>query len=68
MPGRRHEQMNTGFPRLLGDIGGTNARWAWHAAPGADIKDVSVRPYAANASLYESAAAHLADKGHAQPA
>lgn len=60
--------MNTGFPRLLGDIGGTNARWAWHAAPGADIKDVSVRPCAANASLYESAAAYLADKGHAQPA
>jgi glucokinase len=23
------------FPRLLGDVGGTNARWAWQAAPGA---------------------------------
>ena len=22
------------YPRLLGDIGGTNARWAWQAAPG----------------------------------
>ena len=60
--------MSTGFPRLLGDIGGTNARWAWHAGPGAAIQDVSVRPCAANASLYESAAAYLADKGHAQPA
>ena len=60
--------MSTGFPRLLGDIGGTNARWAWHAAAGVAIQDVSVRPCTANASLYESAAAYLADKGHAQPA
>jgi len=59
--------MSTGFPRLLGDIGGTNARWAWHAGPGANIQHVSVRPCAANASLYESAAAYLADKGHARP-
>ena len=60
--------MSTGFPRLLGDIGGTNARWAWQASLGAAIQDVSVRPCAANASLYESAAAYLADKGHARPA
>ena len=60
--------MSTGFPRLLGDIGGTNARWAWHARPGAAIQDVSVRPCAANASLYESAAAYLAEKGHPRPA
>ncbi len=60
--------MTTGFPRLLGDIGGTNARWAWQAAPGASIEDVSVRPCAANASLHESAVAYLADKGHALPA
>ena len=60
--------MSTGFPRLLGDIGGTNARWAWHAAAGVVIQDVSVRPCAAYASLYESAAAYLADKGHAPPA
>jgi glucokinase len=60
--------MSTGFPRLLGDIGGTNARWAWQAGPGSAIEDVSVRPCAANASLYESAAAYLAEKGHARPA
>lgn len=58
---------STGFPRLLGDIGGTNARWAWQPSPGAAIQDVSVRPCAANASLHESAAAYLADKGHARP-
>ena len=60
--------MNTGFPRLLGDIGGTNARWAWQAGAGASIQDVSVRPCAAHGSLYESAAAYLTEKGHAQPA
>jgi glucokinase len=31
----------TGFPRLLGDVGGTNARWAWQAAPGAALAHVS---------------------------
>ncbi len=60
--------MTTGFPRLLGDIGGTNARWAWQTSPGSAIQDVSVRPCAANASLHESAAAYLADQGHARPA
>ena len=29
--------MNQGFPRLLGDIGGTNARWAWQEAPGSAL-------------------------------
>lgn len=60
--------MTTGFPRLLGDIGGTNARWAWQARPGAAIQDVSVRQCAANASLHESAEAYLAEKRHARPA
>ena len=30
--------MVQGFPRLLGDIGGTNARWAWQAAPGMPLQ------------------------------
>lgn len=29
------------FPRLLGDVGGTNARWAWQAAPGQPLSHVS---------------------------
>jgi glucokinase len=33
---------NTGFPRLLGDVGGTNARWAWQAAPGAAFAPIQV--------------------------
>ena len=60
--------MTIGYPRLLGDIGGTNARWAWQPGAGSAIQDVSVRPCAANASLYESALAYLADKAHPRPA
>ena len=29
--------MEQGFPRLLGDVGGTNARWAWQARAGAAL-------------------------------
>jgi glucokinase len=60
--------MNDGYPRLLGDIGGTNARWAWHAGPGHALQDVTVRPCADHATLAESAAAYLASRGGARPA
>jgi glucokinase len=60
--------MNNGFPRLLGDIGGTNARWAWHAAPGAPLQDVVVKPCADHATLAASAADYLASRGGTQPA
>jgi len=33
-----------GFPRLVGDVGGTNARWAWLARPGAALEHVRVLP------------------------
>jgi glucokinase len=35
---------NQGFPRLLGDVGGTNARWAWQARPGAALERVRKLP------------------------
>jgi glucokinase len=60
--------MNHGFPRLLGDIGGTNARWAWHAAPGQALQDVTVRPCADHATLADSAAEYLASRGGDRPA
>jgi glucokinase len=60
--------MNDGFPRLLGDIGGTHARWAWQPAPGAAIADVSVVPCAESASLFESAQTYLAGRAGARPA
>lgn len=31
---------DSGFPRLLGDVGGTNARWAWQAHAGAALTHV----------------------------
>jgi glucokinase len=30
--------MEQGFPRLLGDVGGTNARWAWQPCNGAALQ------------------------------
>jgi glucokinase len=32
--------MSSAFPRLLGDVGGTNARWAWQRAAGAPLESV----------------------------
>ena len=59
--------MNQGFPRLLGDIGGTNARWAWQASAGADLEDISVQPCGASASLQESARSYLRIHGREEP-
>jgi glucokinase len=36
--------LQSAFPRLLGDVGGTNARWAWQAFPGAPITHASSLP------------------------
>ncbi|MBK7281044.1 glucokinase [Candidatus Aalborgicola defluviihabitans] len=59
--------MNQGYPRLLGDIGGTNARWAWQESAGADLEDISVQPCEANASLQDSASSYLLTHGRKQP-
>ena len=59
--------MNQGFPRLLGDIGGTNARWAWQASAGADLEDISVQPCGASASLQDSARSYLHSHGRQDP-
>lgn len=59
--------MGHAFPRLLGDIGGTNARWAWQAEANAPLQDVSVLPCDASASLQESAFRYLATRGTEQP-
>jgi glucokinase len=44
---------------LLGDIGGTNARWAWQESPDASLEDISVQPCEASASLLDSARTYL---------
>ena len=55
--------MDQGFPRLLGDVGGTHARWAWQANPASPLQDISVVRCNANTSLYESASQYLAQRG-----
>lgn len=59
--------MSESYPRLLGDIGGTNARWAWQSAPEAPLQDISVMGCEASASLYEAAASYLAARGGEAP-
>jgi glucokinase len=51
--------MAPGQPRLLGDVGGTNARWAWQAAPGAAIEAVQVHSTDDHPTLADSALAYL---------
>jgi glucokinase len=60
--------MMPGYPRLLGDIGGTNARWAWQPDAAAPPQDVRVLPTADDATIGDSARRYLAATGHARPA
>lgn len=53
------------YPRLVGDIGGTNARFAWLAAPDAPLADIATLPGADHASLADAMRAYLA--AHAKP-
>jgi len=61
------QPMGQGYPRLLGDIGGTNARWAWVARAGDAPSDISVRPCVEYASPADSAHDYLARHGHPSP-
>jgi glucokinase len=56
------------FPRLLGDIGGTNARFAWQEAPGSEPGDVAVYPGAQHETLYAAMQQYLQDKSKPTPA
>jgi glucokinase len=55
------------FPRLLGDVGGTNARWAWQAGPGQALGHVQSLPTADYATIADSIAAYLAGQGLPTP-
>jgi glucokinase len=59
--------MNTTFPRLLGDIGGTNARFAWQARPEAPPADVATYPCARYDSLLDAIRHYLAEHNKALP-
>ena len=47
------------FPRLLGDVGGTHARFAWQSHEGAAIEHVEVLPCAQYPSLADAVQAYL---------
>lgn len=55
------------YPRLLGDIGGTNARFGWQAAESAEITHVQVLPCAEHASLLDAVQTYLQLQGLSTP-
>jgi glucokinase len=60
--------MSNGYPRLLGDVGGTNARWAWQAGPGEAPTGVGSYPCARFPSLQAVIEHHLQARGLPIPA
>ena len=60
--------MTHGFPRLLGDIGGTNARWAWQTAAGGPLEHVASFACAEFASVHAVIEHFLADQRLPRPA
>lgn len=56
------------YPRWLGDIGGTNARFGWQEHAGAPISRVQVLPCAEHASLVAAGQAYLQTQGLPAPA
>ena len=55
------------YPRLLGDIGGTNARFGWQAAEDAPVTRVQVLPCAEHESLLIAAQTYLQQQGLSAP-
>ena len=54
-------------PRLLADVGGTHARFAWQAGAGAAIERAQVYRCAEHASLHDAIRRYLADCARAAP-
>jgi glucokinase len=59
--------MDREFPRLLGDVGGTNARWAWQPQAGAPIERVRSLPCAAFDAIDACIAQYLKVEGLPAP-
>lgn len=55
------------FPRLVADVGGTNARFGWIADAGAAIDAVRTLPCADHATLADAVRAYLAGLDRGQP-
>lgn len=60
--------MGQAFPRLLGDIGGTNARWAWQPTPGGTLQHLMSYPCAMFESVQAVIEHYLRDQGLPGPA
>jgi len=55
------------YPRLVGDIGGTNARFGWIAAANEPLTDIDTLPGADYATIVDAMRAYLARHGKAAP-
>jgi glucokinase len=55
-----HLDETSGHPRLVGDIGGTNARFAWIESPGASLADIATLPCADYATLQDAMERYIA--------
>jgi glucokinase len=55
------------LPRVLADIGGTNARFAWQGGPGQPVEAVLNLPCAEHGSLAEAVRSYLQRTGRAMP-
>jgi glucokinase len=60
-------EMADTFPRLVGDIGGTNARFAWIESAGAPLNDIATLPAAAHPSLLDAIRHYLSRHGKPAP-
>jgi glucokinase len=52
---------------LLGDVGGTNARWAWQSTRGAALSHVRSLPASEHATIGDSISVYLAAEGLSSP-
>ena len=59
--------MAPAFPRLLGDIGGTNARFGWQTHAGAPVTDVAVVPTDQHPTLVQAIRHYLSLNGKPAP-
>jgi glucokinase len=62
-----HTSLASTGARLLADVGGTNARFAWQAQAGAPITDVQALPTADFATLQDAIRAYLEGPGRGTP-
>jgi glucokinase len=55
------------YPRLLGDVGGTNARFAWQATPGGAMEAVATYPCKDYPTLLDCMRHYLREQGKPTP-